>query len=176
MGRPGCEVGVPRVAPYLSQRSPDSHFKNIDWFVASSSSDYIIIRPVQSALVILYPKICNFHFNVFVISQNWNDTDLTFFTKYKIKLGFSYSNVTAIVVCDENICETSNQDVGSTMWKWEKSNHRKVLLSQVQICQSVPLVPHLPYLCDFSSHFVWTKITPAIFYRSIAGNIPKTLI
>ena len=25
----------------------------------------------------------------------------------------------------------------------------------------------LEYLCDFSSHFVQTKITPAIFYRSI---------
>jgi len=30
MGRPGCEVGVPRGPPNLSQRSPGSHFKNID--------------------------------------------------------------------------------------------------------------------------------------------------
>jgi len=30
MGSPGCEVGVPKASPHLSQRSPGSHFENID--------------------------------------------------------------------------------------------------------------------------------------------------
>jgi len=83
IGRPGCEVGVIRFPTLSSQRSPGSHFENIDRSVASASSDYIIIRPVQSAVVIRSPKICDFHFYYFVTSQNWNDTELNFFTKNK---------------------------------------------------------------------------------------------
>ena len=82
MGRPQCEVGVPRVPPYLSQTSPGSHFENIDWSLVSSSSDYVVICPVQSAVVILCPKMCDFHFNLFVTNQNWNGTDLFFFLMF----------------------------------------------------------------------------------------------
>jgi len=81
MGHPGCELVSQGSPPYLPQRSQGSHFENIDRSFASSSSDYIIILPVQSAVVIRSPKICDFHFNLFVDSQNGNDTNLTFFTK-----------------------------------------------------------------------------------------------
>jgi len=131
MGCPGYDVDVPRVPILSAQRSPGSHFENIDRSFASSSSDYIIIRPVQSAVVILSPKICEFHFNLFVASENWNDTELTFLLKINKTRFFPSKRDCNCCLRRKNTCEASNQDVGPTMWKWEKSNHKKVLFSQV---------------------------------------------
>ena len=61
---------APKAPTYLSQKSPGSNFENIDRSFASSSIDYIIIRFMQSAVVIRSPKICDFHFTLFVTSQN----------------------------------------------------------------------------------------------------------
>ena len=110
--RPSQRIQQLRMWSKVTQGSPGSFF-------ASSSSDYIVICPMQFAEVILSPKICNVRFNLFVTIKNWNNSDLTFLLKANIT-DFYLFKFHCNFLCNENTCGRPNQDPSPTMWKLKK--------------------------------------------------------
>jgi len=81
MGSPGCEVGVPKVPTLFVPNVPRQPFWKY-WLIICKFFKWLHHNPPCAVCSShTFPKICDFHFNLFVTSQNWNNTDLTFLLK-----------------------------------------------------------------------------------------------